>query len=115
LSKPGGVPSATSDPNVDRAFTFWQRVNHPLTRPCYGERIVPELIGQLSYLALGSARWLVPAAHSQGSIIAAATIVPADDVGLPHIGMLTFGCPLRRRYAKNFPAYFVYNTIEPSS
>ena len=88
-------------------------MNHPLTRPCYGERIVPELVGQLSYLALGSARWLVPAAHSHGGIIAAATILQADDAGLPHIAMLTFGCPLRRRYAKTFP-YFGYNTIEPS-
>lgn len=54
-------------------ITFWPRANHPLTPPCYGERTVPELVGQLSYLALGSTRRLVLAAHSQGSIIAAAT------------------------------------------
>jgi hypothetical protein len=92
-------------------ITFWPRANHPLTPPCYGERTVPELVGQLSYLALGSRR-LVLTGHSQGSIIAAATMLQAGNAGLPHIGLLTFGCPLRRLYAKNFPAYFGYNTVE---
>jgi hypothetical protein len=93
-------------------ITFWPRANHPLTPPCYGERTVPELVGQLSYLTSGSTRRLVLAAHSQGSIIAAATVLQADNAGLPHTGLLTFGCPLRRLYARNFPAYFGYNTVE---
>jgi hypothetical protein len=92
-------------------ITFWPRANHPLTPPCYGERTVPELVGQLSYLVAGS-RGLVLTGHSQGSIIAAATILQADNTGLPHTGLLTFGCPLRRLYAKNFPAYFGRNTVE---
>jgi hypothetical protein len=92
-------------------ITFWPRANHPLTPPCYGERTVPELVGQLGYLVSGSRR-LVLTGHSQGSIIAAATILQADNAGLPHSGLLTFGCPLRRLYAKNFPAYFGYNTVE---
>ncbi len=92
-------------------ITFWPRANHPLTPPCYGERTVPELVGQLSYLVSDSRR-LVLTGHSQGSIIATATILQADTAGLPHIGLLTFGCPLRRLYARNFTAYFGFNTVE---
>ncbi len=90
-------------------ITFWPRANHPLTPPCYGERAVPELVGQVGYLASGR---LVLTGHSQGSIIAAATILQADAAGLPRVGLLTFGCPLRRLYARNFPAYFGLNTVD---
>jgi hypothetical protein len=92
-------------------ITFWPRANHPLTPPCYGERTVPELVGQLWYLA-ATYRHVVLTGHSQGSIIAAATILQADAAGLSHTGLLTFGCPLRRLYARNFPAYFGHNTVE---
>jgi len=70
-------------------ITFWPRANHPLTPRCYGERTVPELVGQLSYLTLGSTRRLVLAAHSQGSIIAAANILQADNAGLPQTALET--------------------------
>jgi hypothetical protein len=93
-------------------ITFWPRANHPLTPPCYGERTVPELVGQLRYLSATAARRVVLAAHSQGSIIAAATILQTSPVWSPHIGLLTFGCPLRRLYTKTFPAYFGCNTLE---
>jgi hypothetical protein len=92
-------------------ITFWPRANHPLTPPCYSERTVPELVGQLWYLAANH-RHVVLTGHSQGSIIAAATVLQADAAGLPRTGLLTFGCPLRRLYARNFPAYFGHNTVE---
>jgi hypothetical protein len=93
-------------------ITFWPRANHPLTPPCYGERAVPELVGQLTYLTRESpARRVVVAAHSQGTIIAAATVLQLVHANRQHIGLLTFGCPLRRLYAKNFPAYFGPNTL----
>lgn len=43
-------------------------------------------------------------AHSQGSTIAAATILQTDRAWSPTIGLLRFGCPLRRLYTKYFPA-----------
>ena len=92
-------------------ITFWPRANHPLTPPCYGERAVPELVGQVAYLVSGSRR-LVLTGHSQGSVIAAATVLQADGAGLSRVGLLTFGCPLRRLYARNFPAYFGLTTLE---
>ena len=87
-------------------ITFWPRANHPLTPPCYAERTVPELLARLRVLTdTGSSR-VVLAAHSQGSIIAAATLLQKDGVTSGRVALLTFGSPLRRLYARNFPAYF---------
>jgi hypothetical protein len=87
-------------------ITFWPRANHPLTPPCYAERTVPELLDRLRALtAAGDTRVLL-AAHSQGAVIAAATLLQDDESTAHRIALLTFGSPLRRLYARNFPAYF---------
>ena len=87
-------------------ITFWPRANHPLTPPCYAERTVPELLTRLRVLSdAGSAR-VVLAAHSQGSIIASATLLQCDGETARRVALQTFGSPLRRLYARNFPAYF---------
>jgi hypothetical protein len=54
---------------------------------------------------------VVLSAHSQGSIIAAATLLQKD-VDSRQVALLTFGCPLRRLYGRNFPAYFGKHTME---
>ncbi|MGV0792003.1 hypothetical protein [Mycolicibacterium sp. XJ1819] len=88
-------------------MTFWPRANHPLTPPCYAERTVPELLDRLRELAADPDTRVVIAAHSQGTVIAAATMLQYDDVATrARIALLTFGSPLRRLYARNFPAYF---------
>ena len=51
-------------------------------------------------------------AHSQGSIIAAATLLQEDVSPSARIGLLTFGCPLRRLYGRNFPAYFGRHSMD---
>jgi hypothetical protein len=84
--------------------TFWPRANHPLTPPCYAERTVPELLDRLRMLTGEGDVRVVLAAHSQGSLIAAATLLQANSID--RVVLLTFGCPLRRLYARNFPAYF---------
>jgi hypothetical protein len=67
---------------------------------------VPDLQRRLWYLReyRGVA---VLAAHSQGSVIAAAALLqkdcrPPDD----HVGLVTFGSPLSKLYGWAFPAYF---------
>lgn len=87
--------------------TFWPRANHPLTPPSYGKRTVWDLRIRLAALDTADSR-VVLVAHSQGTIIAAATLLQAKgfegkDEQYP---LLTFGSPLRRLYAQNFPAYF---------
>ena len=84
--------------------TFWPRANHPLTPPSYGARTVWDVRLRLD----GFRREHVPVvlvAHSQGTVIAAATLLQAH-IETEHYPLLTFGSPLRRLYAQNFPAYF---------
>jgi pimeloyl-ACP methyl ester carboxylesterase len=87
--------------------TFWPRANHPLTPPCYAERAVPELSRQLeNHLAAGDTQRVIAATHSQGTIIGAATMLRLDEAVRQRTALLTFGSPLRRLYARNFPTYF---------
>jgi len=87
-------------------ITFWPRANHPLTPPCYAERTVPELLDRLRALTAADDTRVVMVAHSQGTVIAAATLLQDDDSTAHRVALLTFGSPLRRLYARNFPAYF---------
>ncbi|HEX9833734.1 MAG TPA: hypothetical protein VGA66_11760, partial [Mycobacterium sp.] len=87
-------------------ITFWPRANHPLTPPCYAERTVPELLDRLRALVAAPDTRVVITAHSQGTVIAAATLLQYDDHTRERVALLTFGSPLRRLYARNFPAYF---------
>ena len=86
--------------------TFWPRRYHPFAPPSYAERAVPELQRRLWWLHDNDGRVLV-AAHSQGSVLAAAALAqpgarPRDD----RVTLVTFGCPLRKLYHWGFPAYF---------
>ena len=55
--------------------------------------------------AAGDTR-VVLASHSQGTLIAAATMLQDDETTAHRVALMTFGSPLRRLYARNFPAYF---------
>ena len=93
-------------------MTFWPRANHPITPPCYGEWAVPQLAEQLQALQdENSLNRVVLVAHSQGGVIAAATLLQTDRAHLQRAALLTFGSPLRRLYACAFPAYFGHPTM----
>jgi hypothetical protein len=86
--------------------TFWPRANHPLTPPSYGARTVWDVRLRLASLtAMADPTRVVLVAHSQGTVIAAATLLQASTEH-EHYPLLTFGSPLRRLYAQNFPAFF---------
>lgn len=93
--------------------SFWPRLAHPLAPPCYAERTVPDLLTRIRW-HVGSGRGVVVAAHSQGTVIGTAALLQlrTDDAltagprTLPKVGLLTFGCVLRRLYGRFFPAYF---------
>jgi inorganic pyrophosphatase len=100
--------------------TFWPRATHPLAPPCYAERAVPDLLNRITYL-VGTweqpeedAGWGRPprdgdvlvSAYSQGSVIAAATVMQLSEQTCDRVRLLTYGSPLRRLYARFFPAYF---------
>lgn len=87
-------------------LTFWPRAYHPLAPPSYAERAVPELQRRLWRLHDNGGR-VVLAAHSQGTVLAAAALLqrdhrPPDDA----VALVTFGSPLTTLYAWAFPAYF---------
>ncbi len=90
--------------------SFWPRSCHPLAAPCYAERTVPDLVTRVHYFCAAD-RPVVLAGHSQGSVISAATLAHLNGDrrttgNLDSVSLLTFGCVLRRLYARYFPTYF---------
>lgn len=92
-------------------ITFWPRANHPLTPPSYGGRTVFDLRLRMRELVDATAPTrVVVVAHSQGTVIAAAALMQMKEPK-ERYPLLTFGSPLRRLYARNFPAYFGWDTL----
>ena len=90
--------------------SFWPRSCHPLAAPCYAERTVPDLVTRVHF-HVEEDRPVVLAAHSQGTVLSAAVIAHLDGdrhttADVEKISLLTFGCVLRRLYARYFPTYF---------
>lgn len=85
--------------------SFWPRAAHPLAPPCYAEKIIPDLTRRLRHLAEASD--VVVSAHSQGTVIALATLLqlPPTEAAGQRICLLTYGSPLTRLYSAFFPAY----------
>jgi hypothetical protein len=90
--------------------TFWPRAAHPLAPPCYAERVVPELVHRATWLATEQ-RGLVLSGHSQGSVLAAATVLQMPPEALRSTALLTYGSPLCRLYMRAFPNYFSEKVI----
>lgn len=83
--------------------TFWPRWFHPWSPPSYGERAVPQLGRRLEVLSEGGT---VLSAHSQGSVLAVATLALAEREVSARTALLTHGSPLTRLYARYFPEHF---------
>ena len=86
--------------------TFWPRANHPLTPPCYGEQAVPALAERVGQLSTGEGDRVILSGHSQGSILVVAAVLQLAEAEASRAALLTYGAPLRRLYARFFPAYF---------
>ncbi|MEP7019002.1 MAG: hypothetical protein ABI808_00010 [Pseudonocardiales bacterium] len=103
--------------------SFWPRSAHPFAAPCYAERAVPDLVTRVYWHTRDKqrpSRRVVVAAHSQGTVISMATFFQLRAIDdeeartLPEgtqpvlwsVAYLSFGCVLRRLYARYFPAYF---------
>lgn len=85
--------------------TFWPRATHPLAPPCYAERAVPDLVRRIHHLVGADGR-VVLSCHSQGTVIGAAVVMQLTYAESARVALLTYGSPLRRLYARFFPAYF---------
>lgn len=111
--------------------TFWPRTAHPFSPPCYGERVVPELLDRVraglsgemppASNAQNSSRPTVPcrtsdseaaavrydfvilSGHSLGSAILAAVILQLSDAEMGRIGFVSYGSQLRAWFGRFFP------------
>ncbi len=92
--------------------TFWPRAFHPFAPPCYTERAVPELTRRIWWLHDNQGR-VTLAAHSQGSVLAAAVVLQRSPRSPEkRIALVTFGAPLRKLYHWAFPAYLPLASLD---
>lgn len=85
--------------------TFWPRSFHPLAPPSYAERAVPDLQRRLWWLHDNGGRTVI-AAHSQGTVLAAAALLqPGARSPQCRVALVTFGSPLGKLYRWGFPAW----------
>jgi hypothetical protein len=98
--------------NVWDIVTFWPRTFHPFAVRPYAERAVPEVREFLTAngTATGPGRGeVVVLAHSQGSVIAYAALLPVLERlaagASAHVRLVTVGSPLRTLYVGAFPEH----------
>lgn len=91
--------------------SFWPRAAHPLAPPSYGERAVPDLTERTAVLTAAPNSRVILSGHSQGSVIVAATMRQLPPHVSAKVDLVTHGSPLRRLYARNFPAYFGHASL----
>ena len=85
--------------------TFWPRAAHPLAPPCYAERVVPELTTRIRWALRSHPKAIVVVSgHSQGSLIAVATLLGLEDCELRRVRLVTYGSQVRALYGRIFPA-----------
>jgi uncharacterized membrane protein len=102
--------------------TFWPRAAHPFAAPCYAERAVPDVVERIRALVRQPADQdvfpyasdgVVVVGYSQGSVLAAAAVQQLGDGEVERAALLTCASPLRRLYARAFPAYVNAETVRP--
>lgn len=96
-------------------LTFWPRHFHPFAPPCYGERLIPQLRHRLEYMT-GAQDGAPPgrvllSAHSQGTVVAAATMMQLSPEAAQRTALFTYGSPIEILYHRIFPAYFGHGAV----
>ena len=84
--------------------TFWPRACHPFAPPCYAERCVPQLVTRIA--GDDSPVGYLLAGHSQGAVLAVATVLQLPPGRRDRLALITFGTQLHRLYGRVFPAFF---------
>jgi hypothetical protein len=90
-------------------LTVWPRHYHPFAPPCYAERAIPDL--QKRILRLTDNGRVILSAHSQGAVLAVATMLQLPPERRCKVVMVTYGSPVTRLYRKFFPRWFGNNVI----
>lgn len=89
-------------------LTFWPRWFHPFAPPSYTTRAEPQLGSRIERLVRGEGpdRTVLVSGHSQGSVIAVATVARLQPEVRARTALLTFGSPLTSLYGRFFPDFF---------
>jgi hypothetical protein len=85
--------------------TFWPRAGHPLAPPCYAERCVPQLVTRVGNDTYGRHGYIL-SGHSQGAVLALATVLQLPAHLRDRVFLLTYGTQLRALYGRGFPRFF---------
>ncbi len=85
--------------------TFWPRRFHPWAPPTYADRAVPELAQRVRAATRDGHRVLL-AGHSQGSVLAAATLTALEGPVVGRCVLVTHGSPLATFYRPYFTIAF---------
>lgn len=83
---------------------FWPRWFHPFAPPTYSDTAVTKLRNDVRQ-GLDDGTRVLLAPHSQGSIIASASVAYLDGPS-DRLALLTYGSPLSRLYPQVFPAVY---------
>jgi hypothetical protein len=84
---------------------FWPAAVHPFVPPPYSPKVVEDLRRRIEWHVSRPAAFLVLAAHSQGSLIAAAALTRLAPEHRSKVALLTYGSQLQVAYSRAFPAY----------
>lgn len=95
-------------------ISFWPHAVHPFVPKPYSQHAVMHLRKRIKqHLATrpASGRDVIVSAHSQGSLIAFASLHLLSDEQRARVGLLTYGSQLRQIFPRAFPAYVNYDSI----
>ncbi len=91
-------------------LTFWPRVTHPFSPPCYAETLVPGISDRVRRIVTGS--WpaeepprapssVILAGHSQGSMVSLAAAAQLGPVAT-NVSLVSYGSPIAILYERMF-------------
>ena len=95
-------------------ISFWPHAVHPFVPKPYSQHAVMHLRKRIKqHLATrpASGRDVIVSAHSQGSLIAFASLHLLSDEQRERVGLLTYGSQLRQIFPRAFPAYVNYDSV----
>jgi hypothetical protein len=94
--------------------SFWPRWYHPFAAPYYTPIVVPDLQALIAEQIAEPHQGVIVAAHSQGTVIAMASLLAVPDANVPappSVALVTYGSPISHLYERLFPSYFSREAI----
>lgn len=94
--------------------SFWPRWYHPFAAPYYTPIVIPDLQALIAETIDTPGQGVIVAAHSQGTVIAMASLLAVPDAHVPappSVALITYGSPISHLYERLFPSFFSKEAI----